>query len=117
MATPRVADLAIGSGAVDPARGQADGGATPTFAVAGHARSRRISRHRPRAGGSRALAQQRDHDHDDYDQHDAAGGHAHRPLTPPELRISAITRIATLGWRPDPVLIVIKATHKPSLPT
>jgi hypothetical protein len=25
--------------------------------------------------------------------------------------------MATLGWRPDPVLIVIKATHKPSLPT
>jgi hypothetical protein len=56
VATPQVAGPAIGSVAVDQARGQANSRAAPAFAVVARTRSRRTDRYRPRAADSRALA-------------------------------------------------------------
>ena len=104
---------------------------TPFSATAGSAVTRppanggrsdfRAARHRSQTGRSLSVeatvgsAQQQDDDHDDHHQYNPCGRDAHRSLAPPELRVRAIPRVATLRRRSDPVFIVIEAAHKPSL--
>jgi hypothetical protein len=54
---------------------------------------------------------ERNYEHDDHDHDQGRAGDAHGPLAPPELGVGPVTAVPTLGWRPDPVLVIVIGAH------